>query len=63
MATTHAEPVQFSIPLPGSFDTRIYARLSTQSKAVLLNLTTASQDELSAAKPMGSFIYALPNVS
>ncbi|KAI9155231.1 Importin subunit beta-2 [Paramyrothecium foliicola] len=61
MATTQAEAVQLSIPLPGSLDTRIYVRLSTQAKAVMLSLTTASQDELSAAKPMGSFVYALPN--
>jgi hypothetical protein len=61
MTMAQNEAVEFSIPLPGSLDTRIYVRLSTQAKAILLSLTTASQDELSAAKPMGSFVYALPN--
>ncbi|KAM4061244.1 proteasome assembly chaperone 4 domain-containing protein [Hirsutella rhossiliensis] len=56
-----SEPVQLSIPLPRSLDTRIYLRLSTHTKAVVLSLTTASQDELAASKAMGSFVYALPN--
>ncbi|EQL02829.1 hypothetical protein OCS_01467 [Ophiocordyceps sinensis CO18] len=56
-----AEPVRLSIPLPRSLDTRVYLRLSTQTKAIVLSLTTASQDELAAPKAMGSFVYALPN--
>lgn len=57
-----SEPVQLSIPLPRSLDTRVYLRLSTQTKAIVLSLTTASQSEPAAAKSMGSFVYALPNV-
>ena len=56
------EPVQFSLPLPKSLDTRIYVRLSTQTKAIMLSLTTASQDEPASVAPMGSFVYGLPNV-
>lgn len=56
------EPVQLSMPLPRSPDTRVYMLLSTQTKAVILSLTTASPDELAAPKVMGSFVYALPNV-
>jgi len=55
------EPVQFSLPLPKSLDTRIYVRLSTQTKAIMLSLTTASQDEPASVAPMGSFVYGLPN--
>lgn len=62
MASSQDDAVSFSIPLPQSLDTRIYARLSTQAKAILLSLTTATQD-VAAPTPMGSFVYALPNVS
>lgn len=63
MATEQAEAVQLSLPLPRSLDTRIYIRLSTRAKAIVLSLTTASQDEPASTAPMGSFVYALPNVS
>lgn len=55
--------MEFSIPLPRSLDTRIYIRLSTKAKAIVLFLTTASQDDASTATPLGSLVYALPNVS
>lgn len=55
--------VSLSLPLPRSADTRIYLRLSIQAKAVVLSLTTATQHEGASLKPMGSFVYALPNVS
>ncbi|RSM19017.1 hypothetical protein CDV31_002148 [Fusarium ambrosium] len=55
------DTVELSVPLPRSLDTRIYLRLSTKAKSVLLNLTTASQDELATPTSMGSFVYALPN--
>ena len=52
-----------SMLLPRALDTKIYMRLSVQTKAVLLSLTTAAQDELANAAGMGSFVYALPDVS
>ncbi|KAM0254271.1 hypothetical protein ACHAQJ_006961 [Trichoderma viride] len=61
MATGSNEVVQVSIPLPRSLDTRIFIRLTTQAKALVLSLTTASQEELAAPRPMGSFVYALPD--
>ncbi|KAH6603303.1 hypothetical protein Trco_008078 [Trichoderma cornu-damae] len=61
MATDANGVVQVSIPLPRSLDTRIFLRITTQAKAILLSLTTASQEELAAPRPMGSFVYALPN--
>ncbi|KAK2603789.1 hypothetical protein QQS21_003991 [Conoideocrella luteorostrata] len=61
MAAVQNEVLSLSLPLPRSLDTRIYLRLSTQAKAVMLSLTTSTQDELAAPKPMGSFVYALPN--
>lgn len=62
MATAKSNAVELSIPLPQSLDTRIYIRLSTQTKAVMISLTTASADEGGSAKPMGSFVYAMPDV-
>ncbi|KAF4982045.1 hypothetical protein FZEAL_2295 [Fusarium zealandicum] len=55
------DATELSVPLPRSLDTRIYVRLSTKAKSVVLFLTTASQDELAAPVSMGSFVYALPN--
>ncbi|WZH47485.1 uncharacterized protein QYS62_008630 [Fusarium acuminatum] len=57
------DTIELSVPLPRSLDTRIYLRLSTKAKSIVLFTTTASQDELAAPVSMGSFIYALPNVS
>ena len=62
MASTQGDVAQFSIPLPRSLDTRIYIRLSTQTKALMLFLTTAAEDEAAVPKSMGSFVYALPDV-
>lgn len=62
MATAKSSPVELSIPLPHSLDTRIYIRISTQTKAIMISLTTASADEGGAATPMGSFVYAMPDV-
>ncbi|ATY58922.1 hypothetical protein A9K55_003022 [Cordyceps militaris] len=53
--------VEVSIPLPDSLDTRIYIRVTTLDKAVMVSLTTASQEELGATTPMGSMVYALPD--
>ncbi|KAG6109394.1 hypothetical protein E4U13_005873 [Claviceps humidiphila] len=61
MAAPSEQLFSLSLPLPHSLDTRIYLRLSTQAKALVLCLTTASPDEGSRLKPMGSFVYALPN--
>lgn len=55
-------PIQLSVPLPRSLDTRIYIHLTIKAKAILLFLTTASAEEASAPTPLGSFVYALPDV-
>lgn len=56
-------PVQLSFPLPRSIDTRIYLHLTVKSKAIVLFLTTASAEEAGTPTPLGSFVYALPDVS
>ena len=57
-----ATAVQFSIPLPHSPDTRVYIHLTSQAKATVVFLTTAAADELGTLTPMGSLVYALPDV-
>ncbi|KFA61524.1 hypothetical protein S40285_08944 [Stachybotrys chlorohalonatus IBT 40285] len=61
MAKASGQVIEFSIPFPHSLDTRIHLRLATQAKAIMLSLTTASQDEIGAATSLGSFVYALPD--
>jgi hypothetical protein len=55
-------PVQLSFPLPRSLDTRVYLHLTVKSKAIVLFLTTASTEEAASPTPLGSFVYALPDV-
>ena len=57
------ETFHLSFPLPRSLEARIYVHLNIQSKSVMIFLTTASADELGTPPPMGSFVYALPDVS
>ncbi|KAK3956474.1 hypothetical protein QBC32DRAFT_123982 [Pseudoneurospora amorphoporcata] len=54
-------PIQLSLPLPRSMDTRTYLQLTVKSKAVVLFLTTASAEEATSPTPLGSFVYALPD--
>ncbi|GAB1314865.1 hypothetical protein MFIFM68171_05075 [Madurella fahalii] len=54
-------PIQLSVPLPRSLDSRIYIHLTVKSKVILLFLTTASMEEASTPTPLGSFVYALPD--
>ncbi|RDA91948.1 hypothetical protein CP533_1341 [Ophiocordyceps camponoti-saundersi (nom. inval.)] len=61
MAEEQKHLTQLSIAVPQFPDTRIYIRISKLARAVLVSLTTASQEETGAAKAMGSFIYALPD--
>ncbi|EHK15196.1 uncharacterized protein TRIVIDRAFT_51371 [Trichoderma virens Gv29-8] len=61
MATDSNRVVQVSIPLPRSLDTRIFIRITTQAKAILISLTTVAQEDAAAPRPMGSFVYALPD--
>src|SRR5690349_14578519 len=55
-------PIQLSFPLPRSLDARIYLHLTVKAKAIVLFLTTASMEEAGSPTPLGSFVYALPDV-
>lgn len=62
MAVRETQTFELSIRLPKSVDTRIFIRVATLDKAVMVSLTTASQEEMGATTPMGSMVYALPDV-
>lgn len=52
----------FSFPLPRSLGTRIHMRLITKANVIIVHLTTVSPEEVCDAVPMGSMVYALPDV-
>lgn len=53
---------QVSFPLPRGLDTRIHLRLITTPKVITLHVTTVSEEEKGTPVPMGSMVYALPDV-
>ncbi|MBE3042796.1 hypothetical protein IMZ48_09535 [Candidatus Bathyarchaeota archaeon] len=63
MASTMSEVVEFSLPLPRALDTRIFAHLTIRDRSVTVFLTTTGADEQGVPPSMGSFIYAIPDVS
>ena len=63
MATTMSEVSEFSLPLPRALDTRIFAHLTLRHRSVTVFLTTAAADEHNVPPSMGSFVYAIPDVS
>ncbi|KAI0805898.1 hypothetical protein GGR55DRAFT_653953 [Xylaria sp. FL0064] len=56
------EPIQVSFPLPRGMDTKIHMRLTIQSKAILVFVTTVAAEDSDKPAPMGSFVYAMPDV-
>lgn len=56
------ETVELSFPLPKAPDTRIHLRLTIQATSLLLFLTTIVNNDTSTMRPLGSFVYALPDV-
>lgn len=56
-------PLELSLPLPKAPETRIHLRMTIQATSILLFLTTALNGDLSTAPPLGSFVYAIPDVS
>jgi hypothetical protein len=55
--------IELSFPLPKAPETRIHLRMTIQATSILLFLTTALNGDASTAAPLGSFVYALPDVS
>jgi hypothetical protein len=57
------KPIELSFPMPKAPETRIHVSLTIQTTSLLLFLTTALNGNTSEAAPLGSFVYALPDVS
>jgi hypothetical protein len=62
MAELSVRPIEVSFPLPKAPETRIYLQLTIQTTSILLFLATAMNGDTSSAAPLGSFVYALPDV-
>lgn len=62
---THASntPIELAISLPRSPGTQIYLHLTISESSVLLFLTSGSLDGGQTGTAMGSFVYAMPDVS
>nr|POF24003.1 hypothetical protein CFP56_54939 [Quercus suber] len=57
------KPVQLSIGLPRSPGTRIYLHLTVLATSIVLFVTSAGIEAGQAGAAMGSFVYAMPDVS
>jgi hypothetical protein len=58
---SHA-PIEVSFPMPRAPHTNIQLQLTNNGPNLLLFLTTTTADAASSS-PLGSFVYAMPNVS
>ncbi|OJD13761.1 hypothetical protein AJ78_05811 [Emergomyces pasteurianus Ep9510] len=54
-------PIQLSFRAPKSLYTTVHIHLTFFATSTLLFLTTSSVGESSTSKPMGSFVYAMPD--
>lgn len=59
IAEPSVRPIELSFPLPKAPETRIHLYLTIQTTSLLLFLTT----DTSTTVLLGSFVYALPDVS
>ncbi|EOA85437.1 uncharacterized protein SETTUDRAFT_49170, partial [Exserohilum turcica Et28A] len=55
-------PIEVSFPLPKAPATNIHLQLTNNGPNLVVFLTTASPESASASAPLGSFVYAMPNV-
>lgn len=56
-------PIQLSFALPKAPQTKVHLHLTIRAKSLLLFLTTVADGNTSATASLGSFVYALPDVS
>lgn len=62
MAEPSVKPIELSFPMPKAPETRIHIHLTIQPTSLLLFLATILNGNTSEAAPLGSFVYALPDV-
>lgn len=57
------KPIELSFPLPKALETKIHAHLTINTKSIVLFLTTVYDGDIPTGAPLGSFVYAIPDVS
>jgi hypothetical protein len=57
------KPIELSFPLPKAPETKIHLQLTINTTSLLLFLTTVYGGDIPTGAPLGSFVYALPDVS
>jgi hypothetical protein len=57
------KPIELSFPLPKAPETKIHVHLTVNTTSIVLFLTTVYGGDIPAGSPLGSFVYALPDVS
>jgi hypothetical protein len=56
------KPVQLSLLLPRAPETRIHIHLTINTISLMVFLTTVGGGDTATTAPLGSFVYALPDV-
>jgi hypothetical protein len=56
-------PVELSFPLPKAPETKIHVHLTINTTSVVVFLTTVYGGDIPTGASLGSFVYALPDVS
>jgi hypothetical protein len=56
-------PIELSFTLPQSPQVRIHLHLTILQTSLVLFLTTTSAEYATSSSPLGSFVYAMPNVT
>jgi hypothetical protein len=57
------KPIELSFPLPKAPETKIHVHLTINTTSIVLFLTTVYGGDIPTGTPLGSFVYALPDVS
>jgi hypothetical protein len=57
------KPIELSFPLPKAPETKIHIHLTINTTLIVLFLTTVYGGDVPTGAPLGSFVYALPDVS
>lgn len=57
------KPIELSFPLPKAPETKIHVHLTINTTSMVVFLTTVYGGDIPPGAPLGSFVYALPDVS
>jgi hypothetical protein len=57
------KPIELSFPLPKAPETKIHVHLTVNTTSIVLFLTTVYGGDIPTGALLGSFVYALPDVS